>query len=460
MRQRVRENALAAACAGGALAVIAWLGLYGYGWNDYDLEAKPALDALTAGHVLEFLRLAPAYGGSLVERAPFALLPGLWGGGPLAVYRAVSIPCLVVAAAAGVWLVARMRASGRSRRLARGLVLAVFVANPITLDALEVGHPEELMIGALCVVALIAASDGRALAAGVLAGLAIAGKEWALIALGPVLLALPASAAPRAREGRPAGAGASRRKAAACALAAGATAAVVLAPLLLAGGQRFLSVTRGVASTSSAIFQPWQIWWFLGHHGPAVYGTLGEIKPGYRTAPAWVGPLSHPAVVLVAVLASAAVWLARRRRAPADRAEQALLLLALVLMARCLLDTWDYSYYLLPATLALAAWESLIAPHRPPVATWAATLLGWATFVWLRDEVSADAQSALFLAWALPFTAALALRLYAPARFAACKRALSGLCAPVAALATPLGPQAGGAAEGRARPPAGLTRSS
>ena len=74
---------------------------------------SPAFSALTHGHVLEFLRLAPAYGGSLVERAPFALLPGLWGGGQLAVYRMVALPCLLAVAAFGVWLCARMRDAGR-----------------------------------------------------------------------------------------------------------------------------------------------------------------------------------------------------------------------------------------------------------------------------------------------------------------------------------------------------------
>ena len=89
----MRENALCAFVAGAGSATMAWLGLYGFAWNDYDTEARPAFDALVHGHVLDFLRLAPAYGGSLVERAPFALVPHLWGGGQLAVYRIVALPC-------------------------------------------------------------------------------------------------------------------------------------------------------------------------------------------------------------------------------------------------------------------------------------------------------------------------------------------------------------------------------
>ena len=129
MRRLVRENALSAFVAGAATATMAWLGLYGFAWNDYETEARPAFEALMHGHAIEFLRLAPAYGGSLLERAPFALLPGLWGGGELAVYRMVALPCLLAAAALGIWLVARMRAEGRPT-LSRAVVLGLCVANP------------------------------------------------------------------------------------------------------------------------------------------------------------------------------------------------------------------------------------------------------------------------------------------------------------------------------------------
>src|ERR1035441_2051060 len=154
MRLRVRENALCVFMASAGAAKMAWLGLYGFAWNDYEIEAKPAFDALTHGHVLDFLRLAPAYGGSLIERAPFALLPGLWGGGQLAVYRMVALPCLLATAVLGVWLVAQMRSTGRPA-LWRAVALGVCVANPLTLRALELGHPEELLSACLCVAAVL-----------------------------------------------------------------------------------------------------------------------------------------------------------------------------------------------------------------------------------------------------------------------------------------------------------------
>jgi hypothetical protein len=134
MRRIARENAPWALAALAGCALLAWLGLKSFVWSDYESESRPAFEALVQGHLTAFLQLAPAYGGSLVERAPFALIPGLWGGGALAVYRAVAVPCLLAAALLGVHLVARMRAEGRPR-FARVLALAVCVANPRSCSA-------------------------------------------------------------------------------------------------------------------------------------------------------------------------------------------------------------------------------------------------------------------------------------------------------------------------------------
>src|SRR6185312_9987950 len=153
MRRVLRENALCALAAAGGCAALAWLGLYGFAWNDYDVEVRPAVEALTAGHLHAFLSLSPVYGGSLIERAPFALLGSLAGGGELAVYRLLALPCLLASAALGVWLLAKMRAE-RSTTLARAVTLGLCVANPVTLRALEVGHPEDLL-GACAALAAV-----------------------------------------------------------------------------------------------------------------------------------------------------------------------------------------------------------------------------------------------------------------------------------------------------------------
>jgi hypothetical protein len=398
MRRIVRENAACALVALAACALLGYLGLEDFLWNDYETEAQPAFTALVHGHVAEFLRLAPAYGGSLIERAPFALLPGLWGGGALAVYRAVAAPCLLAAAALGVYLVARMRTERRPK-LARALALVVCVANPITLQALEVGHPDELLGACMCVAAVLLAANERPWWAGFVLGLAIANKEWALLAAGPTLLAL------------------SPRRRVACGALAIAVACVVLAPLVLVGSGGFVAATRATASPGSAIFQPWQLWWFLGHHGALVHGAFGQPKPGYRIGPAWTGTISHPLVLLAGLAVALAVWRRERRGGPTCERD-ALLALAFVLLLRCVLDTWDTAYYLLPFLLALLAWDATGARTRAPVVAVAATALATIGAEWLAQYASPDVQAAFFLAWTLPLCAWLGLRLLAPARLA------------------------------------------
>jgi hypothetical protein len=387
MRRYLSENAVCISLMGIGVAVMAWLGLYGFAWNDYDNEARPSVEALVHGHLLEFLRLAPAYGGSLVLRAPFALLPGLWGGGELAVYRAVAMPCLIAGGALGVYLVAQMR-SQTAPRLWRIVVMGVCVANPITLHALEVGHPEDVLGAALCVASVLLAEHDRPLLAGLTLGAAIANKEWALLAVGPVMFALP-----------------SRRIL--CLLTCGALAATVLAPLSLVGSGGFIANARGAAAPPSTIFQPWQVWWFLGHHGEVVKGLFGGIKPGYRVAPSWIGSVSHPLIIVLGLPFTAILW--RRERRPG----QALALLTLLMLLRCMLDSWDTTYYTLPFVFALLAWE-VLSFERPPVLAFLASVSVWVIFQWLPLHVSADAQSVFFLAFSLPALGAITAWLYKP----------------------------------------------
>jgi Glycosyltransferase family 87 len=384
------------------------------------------------GHVHEFLQLAQVYGGSFVERAPFALLPGLWGGGELAVYRMVALPCLLAASVLGVWLVVRMRSERRST-FARAVALGVCVANPLTLLALEFGHPEELLGACLCVAAVLLAGRSpmgraRTLLVGAILGLAIANKEWALLAVGPALLALPA------------------RRRLPCLASAGGVAAAILAPLALVGSSTFLAGTRAVTTASSAIFEPWQVWWFLGasNHVPAPKGELRIVPmnaslsthPQWRLAPPWLAGIPHPLILALGLALTLALWLRLRRapRSPLARGlstrtarvgfehdaakvlgqRDALLALALLLLLRCLLDTWDEAYYLLPFIFALLAWEICGPTARPPVLALSSTVLAWISFEWLPSHASPDVQAAFFLAWSLPLAAALGARLFRP----------------------------------------------
>jgi len=408
MPRIARENALCALGALAGCAALAWLGLTGFAWNDYENEVQPAFSALLHGHLTQFLRLAPAYGGSLVERAPFAALPRLWGGGELAVYRTATLPCLLAAALLAVTLVARMRAEERPLP-SRMLALIICVANPVTLKALELGHPEELLGACLCVAAVLCAVAERPLWAGLALGLAVANKDWALLAAGPVLLALP-----------------SKRRLP-CFAAAIAVAAAVLLPLVLVRAGSFVAATRASASPPSSIFQPWQIWWFLGHHGPTVHGAFGALKPDYRTGPSWTGSIAHPLILIVGFALSGALWL-RVRRLSSGRAgaRTALLALALVMLLRGVLDTWDTEYYLLPFIFALLAWEVRGPLARPPLLALSASALTWLSFQWLPEHVGPDTQAALFLAWSVPLAAFLSLRLFAAQRSAGASHAQRG----------------------------------
>ena len=385
----------AAALAG--VALMSWMGLTGFAWSDYDTEAAPAYKALSAGDITAFLQQVPGYGGSLVLRAPFAAAAAALGGGELAVYRAVSIPCLLAVALLGLIIVRRMGERGHSTG-ARAIVLGLCVVNPVTIRGLEMGHPEELLSATLAIGALLAALDRRTVLAAVLLGLAIASKSWAVLAIGPVLLAVPDHPRRLLVLG-----------------IAGAVTAIVLAPIVLAGmaGGSGGSMIVSAATTTGQIFHPWHVFWFFGDNAPGLLGYGGlPLRPGFRAAPEWLMPLTHPLIVALVVPLSLG-WARMRRATPRFGGEQLLLLLALLLLLRCVLDPWNAVYYELPFLLALLCWEALCRPARPPVLALGASLANWLTFEVAPGSLSPDMQSAFFLAWSLPLVAWLAREAYA-----------------------------------------------
>src|SRR4051794_17312612 len=125
MAASVRRIAPWALVAAGCAAIAGWFGLRaGFDWNDYSKEALPAMSLLRQGDVHGFLAACPAYGGSLVLRSPFALLPRLWGGGDLAVYPAIAAPALLGLVAPAAWLANAPRRQGRGPPAAPGGVAA------------------------------------------------------------------------------------------------------------------------------------------------------------------------------------------------------------------------------------------------------------------------------------------------------------------------------------------------
>jgi hypothetical protein len=367
-------------------------GMLTQAFTDYETEAEPSFNALRAGDIGTFLQAAPAYGGSLILRAPFVYASDVLGGGSLAAFRAAAIPCLLAGLVFGVHLFGRVKGPGA------WIVLALVTLNPITLRALEIGHPEELLGAVLCVSAVICALADKPVWAGLLLGLAFANKAWAILAIGPLLIALEQG----------------RIRALA---AAGAVAAAVLAPLWIGGGAAHNSGVAAIATNTGQIFQPWQIWWFFGSHGETVIGTFGP-KIDYRAAPDWINGIVRPLIVLTVIPLSALMWKLNPRR------QDALGLLALLLCLRCLLDAWDAVYYQLPLVLTLLTWE-VYSRHRVPLATLMTTLLVWISFEIAPDHVSPDLQSLSYMAWILPLTILLAIRVFAPTRFAYWQTAIS-----------------------------------
>jgi hypothetical protein len=366
-----------------AFAATAWLGTKASFYFNWDDEAQPSVNALLGGHVGTFFRLAPPYGPSLLLRAPFMAATRLLGGGSMAVYRAGAFPCLAAAAALAVWLGAQMKQRGCGF-VARALMVAICVLNPLAISALVQGHPEEILGAALCVTAILCAQREHPIWSGILVGLATANKEWGLLAIGPVLVALPRG----------------RRQATGAMLVTGG---LLYAPFLLVDHSTFAGQAKGLALHSSTIFQPLQLWWFIG--SPAQYGN--------RVGRAWLQPVGHTLPIAIMVPLTLA-YAARTRRWAARRRGDAMLLLALLLLLRCALDPWDVLYYPLPLLIALLAWETTVF-DRLPVISVTATIITWVLFLEAQQSLglSLDACAAVFAALTVPAIGAAGARLLA-----------------------------------------------
>lgn len=107
----------------------------------------------------------------------------------------MTVLSLFAVALLGLALAGRMRRRGQPRAayVTAGLLCVV---NPLTWEALRLGQPEELLGGALCVGAVLAARRGRTIGATVLLGLALvlATNWWAVLDPVIVLAAIPLTA--------------------------------------------------------------------------------------------------------------------------------------------------------------------------------------------------------------------------------------------------------------------------
>jgi hypothetical protein len=343
--------------------------------NEFRTEAWPAYRALGEGHPLGFLRLAPAYVGSLVLRAPFAAVALALGAGWRMTYFASALPCLLAGVLFGAWLL-RQPVPSPGRGIASRISPAILCAlNPAVIVGLGDGHPEQVLGAVLCAAAVVLALSGKARLAGVLVGLAVINEAWAIAVVPVVLVALPAD----------------RRRAL---LATVVTAAAVLVPVYLArvtpslasGAATFGSQTGGI------FLYPQLLWWF--------------------GRGAWVVREAHILLVVVCVMCTGLWWATRGRSpsaaSPSERRTQVLTLLCLVLLLRAALDPWDNYYYHVPFLFALMTLEA----RRPPILTITCSIVLLIVVPLHVLGGSGNFEAAAYAVVAVPMIAWLALRAF------------------------------------------------
>ncbi|HEX3041532.1 MAG TPA: glycosyltransferase 87 family protein [Solirubrobacterales bacterium] len=383
----------------------AWLSTFSGDPADWQIDAAPAVQALADGHVGDYLSAKALMGpfATLVQ-APFVAVSGAQGA---AAYPWAVFPCLLIAGFVGLYL-ARIAARRGAGLVPQALIAVLFLLNPLTFEAIENGHPEEILTAALAVAAVAAAAEHRLRRTALLLGLAIASKQWAVIAVLPALMALPVA---RVRIG----------------IAAAAVAALLFLPAIVASPGSFFGVQSQAAGTGQVV-TPWSAWYPLASSDTEVYVVEGrELVAEVENAPALADPLSHPLIVLLALAVPLAVGL--RRGLPLDPAD-AFALLALLALLRCVLDPVDNLYYHEPLLLALIGWDAFKCRGLPlrALAGTGAALVFWQAW---HNLSSPAAFNLVYLTFAFGLGLVLLSSLF---------RRFSWTAVPVTALLAPRSP--------------------
>jgi hypothetical protein len=375
----------------GALLPIAilWLVLTITRTGDWGSDSWPAVHALAQGDIAGYLSAKAMMGpfATLVQ-APFAAISAA---GPMDAYRWAVLPCLLAAGILGLYL-ADIAARRGASRVAQLLIAALCLLNPLTLQALNSGHPEEVLTAALTVAAVASAAEGHGRRTAVLLGLAIASKQWAVIAILPVLLALPGR---RIRVG----------------VAAAVVAVALTLPSVIAAPGVF-SETNHSAASAGRVVTPWSVWYPLATVRTESVGKgPGQLTLQVHEVPSPIGSLSHPLILLLAVLLPVALAL-RRGRTSLSGAD-AMALLALLALLRCALDPVDNLYYHAPLLLALLGWDALDSRGLPlrGLSAAAFALLFWH---WSRNLSDIQAFNTAYLVMIVTAGLAVALALFKP----------------------------------------------
>jgi len=398
---RVKGRLTWIAAFGGLVALAVAMSFHYGALGDYEADAAPAFEALARGHLHEFLTSHALMGPfALLARAPFVLAASLGDASMLDGYRWGAVACLLASALLAFVVARMMRRAGQPAH-ACAFAAVLLVANPLVVKALAFGHPEEMLGAALCTGAMLAAMTRRAVPAGILFALALTTKQWSLVIVGPMVLAVVVYALPRWRFGA----------------AALVTGLAVAAPFVLSGPGRYFDVqTRAgnIPVTSWQPASPYSAWYPVSptkdvHIRPVNGRDVVSVRP----VPRLVAAVAKKLIVISALLLTVPLLLRRSRLSATDP----LLFLAFVLLLRCLLDPFDNPYYHLPFLMAFLAWEGLTVRGAPVV-----SLL--VSFAFLLQTKLADALTAIpnytthcvvYLAWSLPLLAFMAVHLYSPA---------------------------------------------
>jgi Glycosyltransferase family 87 len=372
-----------------------------------------AVQALGEGNFARFFETQPAIGPvSIVVRAPFAAAAGIshdlvalpesaHGVPPVAMpdrlfdsqlrlYRWGTFPCmlaLVLLAAAAAAMLARRGQSLIVQLITGGAILLI----PLWHNALTLGHPEEFLTTALTFGALLAAVKGRVTTAGVLFGIALASKQWAILALPALALAVQPQLSRRV------------------VVASIATFVALMIPMAIGDPDRFAHTLTAGSTASNGFVGADTLWFPLApEHDVRVYDGLQYKTIPRRDLSHAVKRALHPLIVLIAALLAFALW---RRRGRLDVAAL-FQLLALVFLLRCMLDPVSNGYYHAPFLVALALYEGFSG--RPPILAVAAGAAFLPRFG--IDLESLRTANAIYLAWSIPLAGWLAYSLFARKR--------------------------------------------
>jgi hypothetical protein len=335
-----RFEQLVAFLAAGVAVVIA---IRAPGFGDYPRDAGPSITAAAHGDLAGFFGHQPAMGAlSLYLRIPFAALAGALGDGAFGMYRWGALPCLLSLAWVAVWL-ARTGSRRGTSRIGQVLIVAVCLGTPLISDALYYGHPEEILTASLVCGALLAAVEQRVLLTGVLVGLAMASKQWALVAVVPTLLLLE------------------RERIRAAIVAVGGAALLTL-PMAIGNPSAFHHAWAYISKAQPVVTMFNWLFPFSPAGSGHVTDVMGESHPfiGHLVWPI-ESALTHPLIVIAGITVPLLIW----RRAEGAATRPLLLAAALVLLLRCVLDPETAAYYHLPLLLVLVSLDATAGSRLP-----------------------------------------------------------------------------------------------